>query len=206
MNDVYVLKVSYFKKLNKINYNTDTMKKKIFLFSFLIFSLFMIQAQTKSIHQFKVEDINGDTFDLSSLKGKKVLIVNVASKCGFTPQYEQLQELYDKYKDSDFMVIGFPANDFANQEPGSNAEIKAFCTENYGVTFPMMGKISTKGDNQSPVYEWLTHKSMNGVSDSEVSWNFQKYMIDKEGKLVDFVSPKENPMSDKIILWIEDNN
>jgi glutathione peroxidase len=206
MNDVYVLKVSYFKKLNKINYNTDTMKKKIFLFSFLIFSLFMIQAQTKSIHQFKVEDINGDTFDLSSLKGKKVLIVNVASKCGFTPQYEQLQELYDKYKDSDFMVIGFPANDFANQEPGSNAEIKAFCTENYGVTFPMMGKISTKGDNQSPVYEWLTHKSMNGVSDSEVSWNFQKYMIDKEGKLVDFVSPKENPMSDKIISWIEDNN
>lgn len=206
MNDVYVLKVSYFKKLNKINYNTDTMKKKLVLFSFLIFSLFMIQAQTKSIHQFKVEDINGDTFDLSSLKGKKVLIVNVASKCGFTPQYEQLQELYDKYKDSDFMVIGFPANDFANQEPGSNAEIKAFCTENYGVTFPMMGKISTKGDNQSPVYEWLTHKSMNGVSDSEVSWNFQKYMIDKEGKLVDFVSPKENPMSDKIISWIEDNN
>ncbi|MFA5463755.1 MAG: glutathione peroxidase [Dysgonamonadaceae bacterium] len=182
------------------------MKKKLVLFSFLIFSLFMIQAQTKSIHQFKVEDINGDTFDLSSLKGKKVLIVNVASKCGFTPQYEQLQELYDKYKDSDFMVIGFPANDFANQEPGSNAEIKAFCTENYGVTFPMMGKISTKGDNQSPVYEWLTHKSMNGVSDSEVSWNFQKYMIDKEGKLVDFVSPKENPMSDKIISWIEDNN
>lgn len=163
----------------------------------------MIQAQTNSIHQFKVKDINGDPFDMKSLKGKKVLVVNTASKCGLTPQYEQLQELYDKYKDSDFMIIGFPANDFANQEPGSNAEIKEFCTKNYGVTFPMMDKISTKGDEQAPLYEWLTNKSENGVLDSEVSWNFQKYMIDKDGKLVDFVSPKESPMSEKIIAWIE---
>ncbi len=163
----------------------------------------MLQAQTNSIHQFKVKDINGETFDMASLKGKKVLIVNTASKCGFTPQYEQLQELYEKYKDSGFMIIGFPANDFANQEPGSNAEIKEFCTMNYGVTFPMMDKISTKGDNQAPLYEWLTQKSKNGVLDSEVSWNFQKYMIDEEGKLVDFAPPKESPMSEKIIAWIE---
>ena len=179
------------------------MKKKLVLFSLLITSLFMLQAQTNSIHQFKVKDINGETFDMASLKGKKVLIVNTASKCGFTPQYEQLQELYEKYKDSGFMIIGFPANDFANQEPGSNAEIKEFCTMNYGVTFPMMDKISTKGDNQAPLYEWLTQKSKNGVLDSEVSWNFQKYMIDEEGKLVDFAPPKESPMSEKIIAWIE---
>ena len=106
----------------------------------------MTQAQTNSIYQFKVNDINGETFDMSSLKGKKVLLVNVASKCGLTPQYEQLQELYDKYKESGFIIIGFPANNFANQEPGTRSEIKEFCTANYGVTFPMMDKVSTKGD------------------------------------------------------------
>lgn len=163
----------------------------------------MTQAQTNSIYQFKVNDINGETFDMSSLKGKKVLLVNVASKCGLTPQYEQLQELYDKYKENGFVVVGFPANNFKNQEPGSRSEIMAFCTENYGVTFPMMDKVSTKGDDQSPIYQWLTQKSKNGVKDSEVSWNFQKYMIDEEGRLVDFVSPKESPMSDKIVTWVE---
>ena len=163
----------------------------------------MAQAQTNSIYQFKVKDINGEAFEMSSLKGKKVLLVNVASKCGLTPQYEQLQELYDKYKESGFIIIGFPANNFANQEPGTRSEIKEFCTANYGVTFPMMDKVSTKGDDQSPIYQWLTQKSKNGVMDSEVSWNFQKYMIDEEGKLVDFVAPKDSPMSDKIIKWIE---
>lgn len=183
--------------------NKTAMKKTAVLVGiFILFSLIMIQAQTNSIHQFKVKDINGEEFDMSSLKGKKVLIVNVASKCGLTPQYEQLQELYDKYKDRNFIIIGFPANDFANQEPGTTSEIKAFCTENYGVTFPMMDKLSTKGKDQAPIYEWLTHKSKNGVLDSKVSWNFQKYMIDEAGKLVDFVSPKESPMSEKIIKWI----
>ena len=179
------------------------MKRNIVLLSLFIFSIFMTQAQTNSIYQFKVNDINGETFDMSSLKGKKVLLVNVASKCGLTPQYEQLQELYDKYKESGFIIIGFPANNFANQEPGTRSEIKEFCTANYGVTFPMMDKVSTKGDDQSPIYKWLTQKSKNGVMDSEVSWNFQKYMIDEEGKLVDFVAPKNSPMSDKIIKWIE---
>lgn len=180
------------------------MKRNIVLLSLLIFSLIiMAQAQTNSIYQFKVKDINGEAFEMSSLKGKKVLLVNVASKCGLTPQYEQLQELYDKYKESGFIIIGFPANNFANQEPGTRSEIKEFCTANYGVTFPMMDKVSTKGDDQSPIYQWLTQKSKNGVMDSEVSWNFQKYMIDEEGKLVDFVAPKDSPMSDKIIKWIE---
>ena len=179
------------------------MKRISVLISFLAISLIMIYAQTNSIHQFKVKDINGQNFDLSTLKGKKVLVVNVASKCGLTPQYEQLQELYDKYKDTGFTIVGFPANNFLNQEPGSSSEIKAFCTENYGVTFLMMDKISVKGKDQSPIYQWLTEKSKNGVLDSEVSWNFQKYMIDEDGKLVDFVAPKQSPMSDKIIKWIE---
>lgn len=179
------------------------MKRILVLISFLAISLIMIYAQTNSIHQFKVKDINGQNFDLSTLKGKKVLVVNVASKCGLTPQYEQLQELYDKYKDTGFTIVGFPANNFLNQEPGSSSEIKAFCTENYGVTFLMMDKISVKGKDQSPIYQWLTEKSKNGVLDSEVSWNFQKYMIDEDGKLVDFVAPKQSPMSDKIIKWIE---
>lgn len=179
------------------------MKRILVLISLIAISLIMIQAQTNSIHQFKVKDINGEEFDMSSLKGKKVLVVNTASKCGFTPQYEQLQELYDKYKETGFTVIGFPANDFMNQEPGTLSEIKAFCTENYGVTFPMMDKISTKGKEQSPIYEWLTQKSKNGVKDSKVSWNFQKYMIDEDGKLVDFKASKVSPTDDKIIQWIE---
>ena len=178
------------------------MKRYLVLISFLAISLIMIQAQTNSVHQFKVKDIYGHEFDMSTLKGKKVLIVNTASKCGLTPQYEQLQELYDTYKDTGFTIIGFPANDFNNQEPGSNAEIEAFCTENYGVTFKMMDKISTKGEEQAPIYEWLTQKSKNGVKDSEVSWNFQKYLIDEDGKLVDFVEPKKSPMSDEIVAWI----
>lgn len=179
------------------------MKRYLFLISFLAITLFMIQAQTNSIHQFKVTDINGELFDMSSLKGKKVLVVNTASKCGLTPQFEQLQELYEKYKDSGFTIVGFPANDFMNQEPGSRSEIKSFCTQNYGVTFKMMDKVSTKGEDQSPIYQWLTQKSKNGVKDSKVTWNFQKYLIDEDGKLIDFLSPKESPMSDKIIDWIK---
>lgn len=179
------------------------MKRYLFLISFLAITLFMIQAQTNSIHQFKVTDINGELFDMSSLKGKKVLVVNTASKCGLTPQFEQLQELYEKYKDSGFTIVGFPSNNFANQEPGSRSEIKSFCTQNYGVTFKMMDKVSTKGEDQSPIYQWLTQKSKNGVKDSKVTWNFQKYLIDEEGKLVDFLSPKESPMSDKIVDWIK---
>lgn len=157
---------------------------------------------TQTFHDFTVKDIDGKEFDLASLKGKKVLVVNVASKCGLTPQYEDLQALYDKYKDRNFTVIGFPANNFAGQEPGTIAQIKEFCTLNYGVTFPMMDKISVKGKDQAPVYNWLTHKSENGKIDQEVTWNFQKFMIDEEGNLVDVVQPKESPMSEKIIKWI----
>ena len=155
-----------------------------------------------TLHDFVVKDINGKDFDLASLKGKKVLVVNVASKCGLTPQYEDLQALYNKYKNKGFVVIGFPANNFMGQEPGTNNEIMEFCSVNYGVTFPMMDKISVKGKEQAPLYKWLTNKSENGKLDQKVTWNFQKFMIDEEGHLVDVVMPKESPMSEKIINWI----
>lgn len=156
----------------------------------------------KSIYDFKVKTLDGEDFDFSSLKGKKVMIVNTASKCGLTPQYKDLQSLYEKYGDNNFVIIGFPANNFNEQEPGSDNEIKEFCTRNYGVTFPMMSKISVKGDDMAPVYQWLTRKELNGVKDSEVQWNFQKYLIDENGNLVDVIPPKEKPTSEKITGWI----
>lgn len=156
-----------------------------------------------SFHDFTVKDIEGNQFELSSLEGKKVLVVNTASKCGLTPQYEQLQELYETYGGADFTIIGFPANNFANQEPGSNTEIATFCEKNYGVTFPMMSKISVKGDDIHPVYQWLTQKSKNGKMDSEVGWNFQKYLIDENGRLVDMVEPKVKPTNKEIVNWIK---
>lgn len=156
----------------------------------------------QTLHNFTVKDINGNDFDLATLKGKKVLVVNVASKCGLTPQYEQLQKLYEKYGDQNFTVIGFPANNFNNQEPGTSLEIKEFCTANYGVTFPMMEKISVAGDDQAPLYKWLTQKSENGKMDQEVTWNFQKFLIDENGHLVDVVMPQESPMSEKIVNWL----
>ena len=156
-----------------------------------------------SIYNFKVEDIDGNQFDMSGLKGKKVLIVNTASKCGLTPQYEALQALYEKYGGDKFTIIGFPANNFLGQEPGSNEEIQEFCQKNYGVTFPMMSKISVKGEDMAPLYQWLTKKAKNGVKDSEVSWNFQKYMIDENGHMVDYVSPKTKPDDPKIVSWIQ---
>lgn len=157
---------------------------------------------THTLHDFVVKDIDGKDFDLASLKGKKVLVVNVASKCGLTPQYKDLQALYDKYKDQNFVVIGFPANNFMGQEPGTNEQIKEFCTLNYGVTFPMMDKISVKGKDQAPLYNWLTHKSENGKIDQDVTWNFQKFLIDENGNIVDVLQPKESPMSEKIVKWI----
>lgn len=156
----------------------------------------------KSFYDFKVKDIDGKDFDLASLKGKKVLVVNTASKCGFTPQYKQLQELFEKYGGDKFTIIGFPANNFMKQEPGTNQEIAAFCEKNYGVTFRMMSKISVKGDDMHPLYKWLTNKSQNGVMDSDVKWNFQKYLIDENGKLVDVVEPKIKPDDEKIVRWI----
>ncbi|MBK5720036.1 glutathione peroxidase [Dysgonomonas sp. Marseille-P4677] len=171
----------------------------------LLFSLITISMvqEEKSLYDFKVMDINEKEFNFSSLKGKKVLIVNVASKCGLTPQYAKLQELYEKYKDQNFVIVGFPANNFMGQEPGTNEEIKTFCTLNYNVSFPMMSKIDVKGEHKAPIYKWLTEKSKNGKFDAEVEWNFQKFLIDENGHLVDFVPPREDPFCDKIVKWIE---
>jgi len=166
------------------------MKKNIIMFIIIIATI-NTNAQTKSLHDFTVKSIDGGDFDLSQLKGKKVLLVNTASKCGLTPQYEELEKLYKIYGGDKFKIIGFPANNFGKQEPGTNDEIKEFCQINYGVSFQMMSKISVKGDDMHPLYQWLTRKSENQKMDSEVSWNFQKYLIDENGQLVDVLSPKQ---------------
>lgn len=178
------------------------MKKLIFSLLFSALLTFTLSAQN-AFYDFTVTDIDGNPYALSQLKGKKVMVVNVASKCGFTPQYEQLEALYQKYKESNFVIIGFPANNFKEQEPGTNEEIKSFCTLNYGVTFPMMGKISVKGDDMAPLYLWLTEKELNGVSNSSVKWNFQKYLINEQGVLEDVINPWVTPESDSIAKWIE---
>ena len=163
------------------------------------------QMKKENIYQFKVTDLYGSEFDFSTLKGKKLMVVNTASECGLTPQYEDLQKLYDQYKDKDFVIVGFPANNFGGQEPGSNAQIAAFCKENYGVTFPMMSKISVKGSDMHEVYKFLTEKSKNGLQDSEVAWNFQKYLIDGNGELAMVIEPRTLPTDESIVSWIEKN-
>lgn len=179
--------------------------KTIILFLLLfIVSATNIAAQNKTntIYDFIVKDIDGNDFDFSTLKGKKILIVNVASKCGFTPQYTELEKLYQNYKTKNLVIIAFPSNDFKEQEPGTDADIKQFCTLNYGVTFPIMSKISVKGENKAPIYKWLTEKAENNKLDAEIQWNFQKFMIDENGLIVDYLLPKESPLSDKILKWI----
>ena len=178
------------------------MKTFVLMMVSLLFAV-SLEAQNKSFYDFTVKTIDGKDFPLSSLKGKKVIVVNVASKCGLTPQYAQLEKLYEKYKDKDFVIVGFPANNFMGQEPGSNEEIAQFCSLNYDVTFPMMAKISVKGKEIAPLYQWLTEKKLNGKEDASVQWNFQKFMIDENGNWVGFASPKESPFSEKIVTWIE---
>lgn len=188
------------------NFNFS-MKYFTFIITLFILTMENLQAQNnadnQTIYQFTVEDINGNPFALADLKGKKVMIVNTASKCGLTPQYKELEALYQQYKDRDFIIIGFPANNFLGQEPGSNEQIASFCSINYGVTFPMMSKISVKGKNMHPLYQFLTQKSKNGVEDSKVKWNFQKYLIGRDGKLEKVIDPKTLPSSDEVKQWIE---
>jgi len=156
-----------------------------------------------TIYQFIVEDIEGNQFNFADLKGKKIMVVNTASKCGLTPQYEDLEAIYKEYKDQNFIIVGFPANNFLSQEPGSDEEIATFCQKNYGVSFPMMSKISVKGKDMDPMYQFLTMKSLNGLEDSDVAWNFQKYLIGEEGKLEKVISPKTLPSDKEVIDWIK---
>ncbi|HEX8516522.1 MAG TPA: glutathione peroxidase [Bacteroidia bacterium] len=177
------------------------MKKIILIFTSLIISM-SISMKAQSFYDLKAKTIDGKDFSFSELKGKKVLVVNTASKCGYTPQYDDLEKLYKEYRDKGLVIIGFPANNFGRQEPGSNTEIEEFCRKNYGVTFQMMEKIDVKGGDMHPVYKWLTEKSLNGKMDSSVKWNFQKYMIDEKGNLVDIAYSSDKPMGDKIISWL----
>ncbi|EGD35252.1 MULTISPECIES: glutathione peroxidase [unclassified Capnocytophaga] len=165
---------------------------------------FVLQGQTSdnTIYSFKVRDLYGKVFDFASLKGKKVMIVNTASKCGLTPQYKSLEALYQKYKDKDFVIIGFPSNSF-EQELSNEAQVAQFCQANYGVTFPMMEIITVKGEKMHPLYQFLTQKKLNMVTDSQVQWNFQKYLIGKNGMLEKVIPPKTLPDTPEILQWIE---
>ena len=158
-------------------------------------------APNESLYDIKIEGIDGKQLNLNQYKGKKILFVNVASKCGFTNQYDGLQELYTKYKDK-LVIIGLPCNQFGGQEPGEESEIQSFCRLNYGVDFPMTAKIDVKGDSQHNLYKWLTQKNKNGKMDSSVKWNFQKYLVDEEGRLIDVFYSITKPMSSKITKLI----
>jgi len=158
--------------------------------------------KSATLYRFKVKGLDGSSIDFAQFKGKKILVVNTASKCGFTPQYESLERLYKRFSDK-LVIIGFPSNDFLDQEPGKDAEIAAFCQRNYGVTFPMAAKIDVKGKRQAPIYQWLTNKSLNGVESSAVLWNFQKYLIDENGRLVKHFLPKIDPEDPAIVAALE---
>lgn len=156
-----------------------------------------------TLHDFKVNDLQGNSFDFAKLKGKKVMIVNTASECGLTPQYTELQELYEEKKDKDFVVIGFPCNDFGAQEPGSAGEIKTFCSKNYGVTFPIMEKVTVKGEQKHPVYDWILKESEKNGSASEIEWNFQKFLFDEDGAFAKCLAPTVTPKDEQIITWLD---
>ena len=172
------------------------------LILFSLFSSAKAQEPSQSIYDIKINSIDNTPINLSDYKGKKILFVNVASECGFTPQYEDLEKLYKTYKD-DLMIIGIPCNQFGGQEPGSAEEIKSFCQVNYGVTFLITEKVDVKGDNQHPLYKWLTEKELNGSKSSSVKWNFQKYLVDEEGKFIDYWYSITKPMSSKITNYLK---
>ena len=157
----------------------------------------IVSDTSNSIHSFKVEALDGSSIDFSAFKGKKILVVNTASECGYTPQYKDLQKLYETYKNR-LVVVGFPSNDFGAQEPGSNATIQTFCSKNYGVSFPMAAKISVKGKDMAPVYQFLTQKNLHTVLDAEITWNFNKFLLDENGKIIEKFESNINPMSKEI--------
>ncbi|WP_346864180.1 glutathione peroxidase [uncultured Draconibacterium sp.] len=177
---------------------------RIIIILFVLVLSTQISGQTKSLYDFTATTINGELYDFSQLEGKKVLIVNTASECMLTPQFKKLQELYEEYGGDDFEIIGFPCNDFGSQDPAENDVIYDFCTKKYEVTFTMMEKIEIKGENAHPLYKWLTNSEENGVLDAKVTWNFQKFLIDEKGEIIDFVPPIKSPKTDRIIDWLNE--
>jgi glutathione peroxidase len=173
---------------------------KLLLSILFVGSSFLLNAQ--SIHQFKVNGIDGKTLNMAQFKGKKILVVNTASKCGYTPQYDALEKVYEQYKDK-LVIVGFPCNQFGGQEPGSNEEIVAFCKKNFGVTFPLADKVEVKGENTAPIYQWLTQKSKNGVLDANISWNFNKFLMDENGKMIAYFPSNVKPDSQDILNYLK---
>lgn len=190
------------------------MKKKILFATLMVASLVMASPvmangksgktdKVKSVYDFSLKDINGKDVKLKNYRGKVVMLVNVASKCGLTPQYEGLQKIYTKYQGQGFVILGIPANNFGGQEPGTNEEIKTFCSLKYNVTFPMFSKISVKGDDIDPLYKFLTDKQTNPEFGGDIAWNFNKFLVDRNGKIIARFSPKETPDSEKVIQTLE---
>lgn len=174
------------------------------LLSFSLITLFFLTAFAQSsVYDFKVKDIDGKEVSLNQYKGKVILMVNVASYCGNTPQYTDIEALYKKYKDKGLVVMGFPANNFMGQEPGSNKDIKEFCSTKYSVTFPMFSKISVKGDDMAPLYAYLTQKDQNGTVDAKVTWNFQKFLVGRNGKVITSFAPRKSVKDEDVIQAIE---
>jgi len=180
------------------------MKKIQTVLLFLLIGIFSAAGQYKTLHDFTARTIDGEKFDFSTLKGKKVLIVNTATECALTPQFKKLQELYEEYGGNDFEIVAFPCNDYGSQDPGNNEHIRDFCTKKYGVSFLMMEKISIK-DNPHPVYKWLMSSEENGTLDGKVIWNFQKFLIDEDGTVVESLSPITGPQNRRIIEWLEED-
>jgi len=174
------------------------------LSTLLLISFWSGVMMAQSPLDFVIRDIDGQTVDLSQYKGQVVMIVNTASRCGFTPQYEGLQKLYETYAAQGFVILGFPSNDFMGQEPGSNAEIKAFCAENYGVTFPLFAKVSVSGEEASPVYAFLTGEETNPQFAGKITWNFNKFLIDRDGRVVARFDTRTSPLDEKVTAAVEE--
>ena len=177
--------------------------KTLFLAVIAIATLsFVVIKKANTVHQFKVKGIDGKTIDFATFKGKKILVVNTASACGYTPQYEGLQKLYEQHKDK-LVIIGFPCNQFGGQESGTESTIQAFCKARYGVTFPLSAKVDVKGDNIAPIYKWLCNKAQNGVLDAEIKWNFNKFLLDENGNMLAYFGSKVTPDSEEILKYIK---
>lgn len=202
-------------KFSFVYENKTNLKIMKYLFVFILFIIISCGTPTTSsrpnnasmttkasFYDFKLKSIDGKEIDFAQFKGKKVLLVNVASKCGLTPQYEGLQKLHEQYG-SKLVILGFPANNFMGQEPGSNEEIAGFCQKNYGVSFQMFEKISVLGEDQHPLYQWLTKKDLNGWNESKPDWNFAKYLVNENGELIKFFSARTQPMSEEILSTIK---
>ena len=170
------------------------------IFMFMMFTS-ATPVKLKSVHDFKIKSIDGETIDFSKYKGKKILIVNTASKCGYTPQYKALEELQQKFK-KELMIIGFPSDNFGGQEFQLDSDIKSFCQKNYGVTFPLTTRVDVKGENATPVFKYLCSKSENGVLDAKIGWNFNKFLVDENGKLLAYFDSKTTPDSPEIIKFL----